>query len=61
MNYLDGRLAAEAEAARSHFDLAEICRMIGSFGEDPPTGAYQRGYLKTLLQLAAHALKAYPI
>ncbi len=60
-NYLDGRFDAEKEIAKSHFDLGEICKSIGSFGNDPPEGAYQRGYLKRLLQLASDSLKTHPL
>lgn len=59
MIYRDGQFDAEQEAARSHFDLAQICKMIGSFS-DPPETDYQRGYLKQLLQLASEALKTHP-
>ena len=60
LTYAEGRFDAEAEAAISHFDLAEICTSIGGFGDDPPDSPYQRGYLKRLLQLANAALKAHP-
>jgi hypothetical protein len=58
--YAEGRFDAETEAAKSHFDLAELCKCIGDFGDSPPANLYQRGYLKRLLQLANDALKVHP-